>query len=104
MFCAICGRENADTFAFCSSCGARLGEAPLGRKRQLSTDLPKIVVPRLGAQLPECHHGGPCGAFIEFRQATLGLGGTSIQGDPWRSDRSQLGYKAQQPLKDCCLS
>ena len=36
MFCGRCGKEDADSFAFCSSCGAKLGEAQPGKKRQLS--------------------------------------------------------------------
>jgi hypothetical protein len=36
MFCTRCGKENAEPSAFCSICGAKLGEAPPSKKRQLS--------------------------------------------------------------------
>ena len=37
MFCARCGKENTDSSAFCSSCGTKLGQVQLGKKRRLST-------------------------------------------------------------------
>jgi len=36
IFCPRCGKDNADSFAFCPSCGAKVGGAPLGEKQQLS--------------------------------------------------------------------